>query len=72
MKRSFEEKNPEVGIKALESMMKFVALMLRETTQEENGELHRVCTALNVKKGDFKQFRYVALELFSPEKTLKW
>lgn len=72
MKRAFEQKEPEMGIKALEDMMKFVAMMLRETTTDANGEEHRVCEALAVKKEDFKQFKYVALELFSEEKTLKW
>ena len=32
MKRSFEEKDPEIGIKALEDMMKFVAMMLRDAS----------------------------------------
>ena len=54
MKRAFEEKNAEIGIKALEDMMKFVAMMLRETTQDANGEEHKVCEALNVKKENFK------------------
>ena len=54
-----------MGIKAVEDMMKFVAMMLRETTQDANGETHRVCEALAVKKEDFKQFKYIAMELFS-------
>jgi hypothetical protein len=72
MKRSFHEKDVEIGIKSLEDMMKFVAMMLRETTVDEHGEAHQVCDSLKLKKENFKQFKNVAMELFSENKTLKW
>ena len=55
MKRSFEEKDPEVGIKALEDMMRFVAMMLKEFSENAaKGQQDKVCKALAIKKDDFK------------------
>lgn len=72
MKRAFETKNGELGIKATLDMMKFVGQMVASQAMNTDKEMTHVCQVIYDRGDHFKHFRYAIQEIMDPKYTLKF